>query len=247
MKTGLQSFINKYDPLKLLQPFVDICNSMARLNSKEYTFFSFLKVLYIAKIKYPLFRRKVKKFKDNTAIYLLNHPDWLVFILGRYLTFFGNFCTLFNIKFEDILDKLFMKDEFAFTMETQPIANGYEVTSYNIIIRSVLPIEMNYLINNRDSFVITKLEADLNSKIFNLSQVIYDTTRLEDIKTAKCLSNKEFILKEDGKLYNPNYAFDQSIFEEELLHYRYMISHIMGCIAELYSTLLVLQFIKIKN
>ena len=249
MKTGIQSFINKYDPLKLLQPFIDICNSINKLTmDTNYTFFKYLKAIYIVKVKYPLFRRKVKKFEDNTAIYLLDHPNWLVFILSRYLTFFGQFCSIFNAKFEDILDKLFNKDEFAFTMETKPLANGYEVTSYNMIIRSMLPKELNTLLNNnKDVYIITKLEADLDSKRFNLSQVIYDTTKLEDIKTAKCLSNKEFILKDDGMLYNPNYAIDQSLLEEDLLHYRFMISHIMGCVSELFSSLLILQFVKIKN
>ena len=247
MKTGDLDFINEYDPMKLLDPFIDIINSFAK-NSSKYQVFNTLKKLYIINMRYPLFRRKVEKFEETTVNYLIKHPDMLIFVLSRYLTFFGSYCNIFNIKFDNVLDDLFNKDEFVLTLETEKIKDNIIVNAYTMIIRSIIPKDADVLFNmDKDLFTITRIEADITRRHFDLSQVVYDTEKFEDIKTAPVISNKEFVLRKDGRLHNPNYAFDINILEDDLMHYRYMIAHIMGCIMDIYDRMLTIKFLKIKS
>lgn len=247
MKIGPQNFIEHNDPVKLLEPFLKLYSSFNKPTSK-YKMFNLAKQLYINKVKYPLFKRKVRKMDNDIAEYLIDHPDSLLRILSRYITFFILYCHTFNIQFVDVLDRLFDKDELAFSIDTEDEKDGIRIKGYSIVVRSLIPQASNLFQDvDGDLFAITRLEADLDHSSFDLSQNIYQASKLEDIITSRQFICKVFSLKEDGKLYNPMYAFGKELLERDKQFYRLMIAHIMGCITEIFDNLLKIQFIKITT
>lgn len=253
MRIGMRTFIEKNDPVSMLKPFINIVQSFNKKKSK-YNTFNLLYALYLVKIRYPLFQRKVKNLGNHIAEYLVLHPDSLLFYLDRYISFFIMYCKAFSIKFSDVLDRLFDKDEFVFDMTTEETKEGIIVKSYNIIVRSDLtPFEkstniLSDFMHTKPEYgvyCITRLEADLEHKSFILSEFAYDATRLDQIATAKQLYTKELVLKADGRLYSPNYALGREILDKDLAYYRIMLAHIMACISEIFEKLLAIYFVKI--
>lgn len=208
-----------------------------------------LKQLYIEHIKYPRFRNKIKKVQMKTAEVLYDHPNYMVFVVTRYITYLLIFCKIFKISHQKYLDAIFDIGVLHFEVEYEEYDNPHtgkeiKVKSYKLIIRAPISMTVDVDDDTNDVFGITTLEVEVDTTTYKIRQSVFDCKSLLDVPTARRLYDKEFTLQIDGKLHNPNYILDHSLLEEDLNVYRLMISQIMifmGCMLDASTQLYFLK------
>ena len=238
----LNDFLKRYDPILIIPKIVKIINGY---NKSNWRIFDAIRRWWIVKWKYPIMRIIVKQMQDATAKLLYKHPDNLVFIVTRYFVYLMQYCNVFKVDPNTCLDSIFPPDTLYIKMNTEPLKEGSKITDYNIIIKSCIPV--NYDKPQDDKICITNLNVNTESRQYTISQTCYDTYNSSLASTAKILYSKEFTLQEDGKLYNPNYAFSKELFEEDLEYYRIMVSQLLIFLGGLLESSTMIFFIEPNN
>ena len=236
----LNNFLKHYDPILIIPKIVKIINGF---NKSNWRILDSIRRWWIVKWKYPLMRLKIKRMQDATANFLYKHPDTLVFIVTRYFVYLMQYCNVFKVDPNTCLDSIFPPDTLYIKMNTEELKDGgAKITNYNIIIKSCIPV--NYDKPQDDKFCITSLNVNTESREYTISQTCYDTYNPSLASTAKVLYSKEFTLQENGRLYNPNYAFSEELLEEDLEYYRLMVSQLLIFLGGLLEASTIIFFIE---
>lgn len=133
------------------------------------------------------------------------------------------------------------------SMDTEALPNGStKINHYNVVVRTLLPNPKDFKERKEDKYAITRLEVDVDARAYKVAQTCYDTNDPSKAATATVLFDKQFELQRDGTLYNPNYAISKELLEEDLDHFRLMVSQIMVFLGGLLEASSVVYFVEAK-
>ena len=220
---GLKVFLENYDPAKINNDLLYILQMYSKDTNKISNFF---RKLWVKKVSYPLLRRKIDKINTYAINLIIKNPETFVMVIARYLCYLTNHCKIFRTSFEKLTQLMFGKDIFKINMELEEITQGLQVKSFNLVVQCNIPLPIE-LETKEEKFAITTLDADMENRIFNISQIAYDTTKKEEYHTSRILYDKKFELRGDMKLHNPNYVLDRNLKQEDKKFFVFMICHIM--------------------
>lgn len=240
----LNSWLKNNDPYKYVDKIYDIYlsyNTKSRFNIIDK-----IKHWWIEKVSYPLLRYKIIKSQRDTAILLYDHPDFVVFIITRFLVSLQAYTNrIKDLTPKMVIEQLFPNKDVIVNMKVLQMPNSYQVQNYSIFVRSLIPTVANDI--KGDKISITNLEVDVLSRTYVINQKVYDTNKVEELSTAKVLYYKEFRLDEDGKLSNPNYILDRSLLDDDLIYYKLMISQLMIFVGGMFDTITTIYFIDLDS
>ena len=237
----LNEYIINNDPIAILNEFISMINDFNK--DRRFKYLTYLYRLYVKKIRYPIFRYRVQKFSKSTMQFLVDHPDYIVFVVNRLMEYFIIYCRVFNVKFNDLLNQVIPNNQIEIELFTEDndIDNEIKLNGYNIIARYSIPLinmnddmsdkEFREMIKNSSKspkYTLSTLNIDLTKEIFDISQIVYNTSDGRYYNSASILMNKNFRLGTDGKLYNPNYAIDKNLLKEDLNQFKIMILHLLS-------------------
>lgn len=243
----LNSWLKNNDPYEYIDKVFEIYNAY---NTKsKYDIINRIKHWWIEKVSYPLLRYNINKSQIKTAKLLYNHPDFLVFVVTRFLVALQSYSNrIKDVTPQMIIDNLFPNHDVVVHMKSTVIQNGFQVYNYSIYVRSFIPATIDDDDNNtEDKVTITNLEVDVHKRTYVISQKIYNTNKIEEYPTADILFYKEYRLEEDGKLSNPNYALDRSLLDEDLIYYKIMISQLLIFVGGMFDTITTLYFADLNS
>jgi len=227
---GLKIFLEKYDPVRVNDILYHILNMHYKNCSKETNkIISKLRAWWIRKVTYPLLQRKVDKINTYAINLVVNHPETFVMVISRYICYMINHCKMFNVTFKELVKILFNDETITLNMELEDLENnnGKQIKSFDLIVKGNIPLPIK-VEDKKEKFSVTTLNADMENKIFSISQIGYDTNSKDDYSTSRILYKKNFELRGDMKLHNPNYLLDSSIKDEDNMCFVFMICHIMS-------------------
>lgn len=241
----MTDFLNRYDPSLLLPKMMKM---VADFNRQSWGIIDSIRRWWITKVRYPLFRRMVRKTEEYTADLLYDHPDYLIFVITRYFVFLVQYCQWLHMEIGQCLDGIFPPGSVYLNIHTEPLTNDTtRITGYEVIVRTLIPNPVDLKDRSGDKYAITRLEVDVDSSIFKLSQVCYDTNDPTKASTSRVLFDKQFNLQSDGTLYNPNYAFSKELFEEDMNYFKLMISQLMVLLGGMIEVTTTIFFMEIKS
>ena len=212
---------------------------------RKFKYLTYLYRLYVKKIRYPIFKHRVQKFSTNTMKFLVDHPDYIVFVVNRLMEYFIIYCRVFNVKFNDLLNQVIPNNQIEIELFTEDSDNNGEIrlNGYNIIVRYNIPMidltdnenmtdqEFKNMIKESSKnlkYTLSTLNIDLVKERFDISQIVYNTTDSRYYNSAPVIMNKNFRLGTDGKLYNPNYAINKNLLKDDLNQFKIMILHLLS-------------------
>lgn len=239
----LNTWLKENDPMKVIHDLFDLYN---RYNSLKEGFINNLKKWWIRKVSYPLLRHRAKKIQIITAFALYDHPDFLIFILTRFLVALQVYTERYpKLTVDDMITSLFPNNSVMLNTKVNPLdMNTFSIENYELRIRSYITTSEEDKLN--DKFAITTVEVSVYNKSYAISQVVYDTNDEAKYSTSKVLYSKEFRLDPDGRLSNPNYILDKTLLDDDILYYRLIISQIMVFIGGFFDEITKLYFIEVK-
>lgn len=218
-------FLNHHDPSLLIPKMMKIVTDF---NRQSWRIFDSIRRWWITKVRYPLFRRKVRNIEKHTADLLYDHPDCLIFVITRYFVFLLQYCQWLQMEVNKCLDGIFPPGSIYLNIHTEPFANNNtRITGYEVIVRSLIPNPLDLKDRSGDKYAITRLEVNVDQSLFKISQICYDTNDPSQAATSSILFDKQFNLQSDGTLYNPNYAFSKDLLEEDMNYFKLMIAQLM--------------------
>ena len=240
----LNTWLKRNDPMIIIHDRFELYN---KYNSLKEGFINSIKKWWIRKVSYPLLRHRAKKVQIVTALLLYDHPDFLIFILTRFLVALQVYAEKYpKLTVDDIITALFPNNSIMLKIKIDPInMNAFSVATYELRIKSYIVTNEDDKIN--DKFAITTVEASIYNNYYTISQIAYDTNDESKYNTSKILYSKEFRLDADGRLSNPNYILDKTLLEEDIMYYRLIISQIMVFIGGFFDEITKLYFIEIKS
>lgn len=236
--TILNNFLKRDDPNLFLKDLFSIHSTYTKCKDN---IFGRLHKWWIEKVTYPYFRYRVYKAQLETANLLYEQPSLITTVISRYIQYLVFYTNIIkDLSINDLLYYLF-GDAIKFNVRIEQD----EILYYSIFLQSIMDKDIIHEDDNKISIVLVELDFENKETIF--TQVIYDTDNADEAKLADILYEHQFILGLDGELSNPNYVFDKSLLEEDLVKYRLIISQIMLFLGGVFDETCKLKFFKISQ
>jgi hypothetical protein len=156
---------------------------------------------------------------------LHDHPDYLLLLSQRSVSFLINYCYAYELDYRDYLYSIF-GDSVSFNVVGEEKEGGVlNIQAYTIIVRAPIPIDVDDM--SKDRYSITTLDAQLSDRTYTISQKVYNCSDESQSSTAKILFENRYELDNSGRLTNPNYSFSRELLEEDLENYRLIIGQLL--------------------
>lgn len=243
----LNNYLDKYEPNKLIMEMVDLQNSYNRnytIFGKDIPWLDYLRHQWIEKVKYPIFKRKVYNMTRKMVGMLYDHPDYLLLLSQRSVSFLLHYCGTYDIDESDYIHDLF-GDAVSINIKMDRSVPGItNIQAYTIIVRAPIPLDVDDV--TKDKYSITTLDAQLADRTYTVSQKVYDCQDATLSSTSKILFENTFKLGNDGRLINPNYSFSRELFEEDLDNYRLIIGQLLLFLSGMIEQATTLVFVDMR-
>lgn len=222
----LNTYLDKYDPTKIIKDMVDLQNEYnRRLSYDKFPLWNRIRLAWIEKVKYPRFKRRVYNMTRKMISMLHDHPDYLLLLSQRSVSFLINYCYAYELDYRDYLYTIF-GDSVLFDVRGEEKEGGvYNIQAYTIVVRAPIPVDVDDM--SKDKYSITTLDAQLSDRTYTISQKVYNCSDESQSSTAKILFENRYELDNSGRLTNPNYSFSRELLEEDLENYRLIIGQLL--------------------
>jgi len=224
----LNNYLEKYEPSKIILEMVKLQNAY---NSTRVYFgldiplFEKIRLSWIEKVRYPIFKRKVYKMTRKMVNMLYDHPDYLLLLSQRSVGFLINYCYAYEIDYRDYLYSLF-GNNLSFNMKSETTKDGItNIQAYTIVVRAPIPLVVDD--PDKDKYSVTTLDAQMSDRTYVISQKVYDCPNEQLASTSKILFENTYRLDNSGRLVNPNYSISKELFDEDLENYRLIIGQLL--------------------
>jgi hypothetical protein len=244
----LNNYLEKYDPTKIISEMIGMqmdYNKDKTYFGRKIELFEYIRLKIIEKYRYIKFKRKVNKMTHKMAEMLCDHPDYLLLLSQRSMTFFLQYCFAYELDRDKYLASIF-GDGVSVNIKSFVTDDGINnIQAYTIIVRAPMPVDLED--SSKDRFAITTLDAQLEDRTYTLDQVCYDCPTKDMLSMAKVLYHNRFEVGSDGRMVNPNYAISKELFETDMDNYRLIIGQLLVFLAGIIDASSNLMFLERNN
>ena len=213
-------------------------------STKDLSIWKRLKVLYYVYWKYPRMRKKLEKRMYDDILEATSNPSKFVDLMTQIIVI------LVSLKPEGV-DELqtFMDMIFARQHVLNPIKITHVELNNDIIRKCKFQVLYLCQVPNfyKDKVTKSEITLDIADYTCSIETTIFDTEDYENYSTAKICKIKRFDILANGRIANPNYAFDSSLEVEELKEFSNHVLFIVNPFSTLIFLMCTIQFIIIKT
>jgi hypothetical protein len=232
----------KYNPIEVLTRYHKLVVTLYSFNLKL-GFIDRIKAWYYRKVKYPFFRRYVSKAIVKNLVFSYQNPEFFVKSITQYIASMISFVNKSDESLHILLKSLFGdKVPIKINFMTDPIDSN-KLIGYSIIVRSV-----SHLSNHYDKKLINiEMVADLVKSTCSITETVYNTDKEDTTINVPIIQVKSFDIKPNGSIYNPNYAFNTKLKEEEYAHYSYAMVMVLTPFCLFMEAVTRIKFVKLSD